>query len=199
MSKRWSSKEIEYLEDKWGYIAIDSIATHLGRTKKAVRIKAKRLRLRGATLTSEFVTANQASKILGIDRHTITDCWIPKYGLKAKKQNRTGNREFWYIRLSELVKWLEKNKDKWDSRKVELYALGEEPKWLKEKRNSDKEIPYNRFYKYTKEEDSLIVCLFKKGCNYKQIADRVNRSQGSIERRLSRLDVWGTGKFKGLK
>lgn len=75
MAKRWSKEDEEYLEDKWGYISIDSIATHLGRTKKAIRVKAKRMRLGGATLTGEFVTAYQASKILGIDRHAITDCW----------------------------------------------------------------------------------------------------------------------------
>lgn len=82
---------------------------------------------------------------------------------------------------------------------MELYALGEEPKWLKDKRTTDRDIPHNRFCKYTSQEDALIIYLYKKGCNYKQISERVNRSSGSVERRLSRLDVWGTGKFKGIK
>lgn len=198
MAKRWSKEDEEYLEDKWGYVTIDCLSNYLGRTKTSIRLKAKRLKLCGATLSGEHVTANQVSKLIGIDRHVVVR-WINSNGLKASKQNRTGNRLIWYIKLSDLMKWLKENQDKWDSRELELYAFGEEPKWLKEKRNNDRGIPSKRFYKYTPEEDAIIICLYKKGCTCNQIAERVNRSSCSVERRLSRLDIWGTGKFKGKK
>lgn len=185
--REWTKEEIEYLEEKWGYVGIERISSKLGRTKTAIRIKAKRLKLGGATVTGEFVTAFQAARLLGIDRHVVADNWITNLGLKATKQNRTGNRLMWYIKLSELLEWLRANQDRWDSRKLELYALGEEPKWLTEKRIRDKNIPERRFYKYTIDEDVIAKSMFYRGFTYAQIGKRINRSRDSVERRLSRI------------
>ena len=184
--RKWSQADIEYLEEKWGYVSIDRIASTLNRTKTAIQIKAKRLKLGGAREAGEFLTACKASKLLGVERHVIIDYWIPK-GLKAKKQNRTGDAFMWYIKISDLSKWLKNNQDKWDSRRMELFALGEEPEWLIEKRERDRSLPRIRFAKYTKEEDSIIKSMHNLGFTYIQIAERINRSSGSVERRLSRI------------
>lgn len=185
--RKWTKEDVEYLEDKWGYVGIENISSKLGRTKAAIRSKAKKLKLGGATVTGEFVTAFQAAKLLGIDRHVVTDNWIRNLGLNARKQNRTGTRLMWYIKLSDLLKWLKANQDRWDSRKVELYALGEEPKWLVEKRAKDKHLPERRFVKYTINEDVILKSMHCRGFSYAQIGERINRSRDSVERRLSRI------------
>lgn len=198
-TRNWSNEEIELLQERWGYSTVFAIAKMLGRTENAVIVKSKRLRLGAPSAAGEHLTANQASILLGVDNHTIYNYWVPKCGLKARFRVMRKEKRMLMIKLSDLVKWLEKNQDKWDSRRVALFALGTEPDWLKEKRKRDLKLPIRRHYKWTSLEDSRAIMLFKAGYNYKQIGERLGRSRQSVARRLSRLDVWGSGKYIGQK
>lgn len=190
--RRWDEVEVCYLKKNWGYKTIKSISEKLKRTEMAVIIKAKRLKLGSSYTAGESLNANQVAELLGMDIHTITDYWIPKCGLKGKKV-AIRKRYSWSIKFSDLVKWLELNQDKWDSRRVEYMILGCEPQWLKDKRNNDLNLPKRKFQKWTREEDSKAISLFKIGHRYKDIANELNRSPNSVIRRLRRLDIWGNG------
>lgn len=195
--RAWSQKEIEYLQEKWGYISVSAIAKKLGRTETAVILKAKRLGLGSAYTSGEYINANQIAELLKIDRHTVTDYWIARCGLKAQKRVMRKKFAMWLVKFDEFVKWLKENQDKWDSRKLELFALGKEPEWLKEKRERDKKIPKRRFQKWTKAEDRELIRLFKAGYRHREIGEILGRSRNAVEKRLSRLDIWGTGEYIG--
>lgn len=186
---RWTKEEINYLEDSWGTVTVKYLATKLNRTETAIRLKAERLQLSSCYTAAGDLSANEVSKILGVDIHAVTDCWMP-HGLKATKKALI-ERESWFINLDDLMKWLKNNQDRWDSRRVELFALGTEPEWLKEKRKKDQSIPIKRFQKWTKEEDNFLVTYIKMGKTKKEIAKLLKRSVYAVKRRTSRLKQEG--------
>lgn len=194
--KPWTPKEYEYLEENWGRFTIPQLAKKLNRTENAVKIKIFRRGLGRAVENANCLNANQLSDLMKIDSHTVTDYWIPKCGLKAKRKAPHGERKQWFINMESLLSWLEENQDKWDSRKVEKFAFGLEPEWLVRKREIDKTLPARKLQKWTEVEDNKAIILFKTGLyTYKQIGDMLGRSTSSVKHRICRLDVWGTGKY----
>lgn len=97
------------------------------------------------------------------------------------------------IKLPTLIKWLKANQNKWDSRRVELYALGKEEDWLKEKRKKDLSLPPRKNYKWTKQEDLIAVHMRKVGYSCRKIGERLGRSEDSVRNRLARLEMRETG------
>ena len=121
-----------------GNSSIYAIQKHLNRGKDAIKIKATRLGLKGATTNSyKYITACKASKILGIDRHKVCR-WINDGVLKAKYQAICKERKMWCIKFEDFIVFLKNNQNLWDSRKLEEYSLGYEYEWLKKKRFEDR-------------------------------------------------------------
>ena len=181
----WTKHEIEYLKENWGLIPLKDISKKLNRTKIAVHLKTKREKLGPVTQANEFITPNHIAKLLKADSHIIIR-WIKKYNLKAEKKVMVFKKEFYLIKYCDLCKWLKKNQNRFDSRKIELFALGYEPRWLKEKRKRDKELPGNRFKKWTN-FDVQKVMIYSKDMAYCKIAQIMDRSYDSIDRKLFRL------------
>lgn len=186
----WTQEMEWYLEDKWGKASMETLIKKLGKTEKAIELKAQRLELGSMYNTGEYLTANQVAKLLHVDIHAITDYWIPKCGLKVKKR-AIKKRKVYQIDLDTLQKWLKDNTDKWNSIKVELYALGFEPDWLKEKRKNDIERPNRNNQVWTDEETSLLLSYYKTGLDYKHISKSMNRTEGSIKRKIDRIRATG--------
>lgn len=183
----WSKQEIEYLEKSWGIKTLSQISKSLNRSKTGVFIKAKRLKLGASTRADEFMTARQASLMLGINDSQIVLRWIKLKGLPAKKRTMLFKKQFWMIHYLDLLEWLEQNQDRFDSRKIMPYALGCEPKWLSEKRARDQKLlPKNRFKKWSNIDTKTLICLRQKGYKTKELAKMFCRSSNSIERRLNR-------------
>ncbi len=121
-----------------GNSTINAIQKKLNRGKEAIKIKATRLGLKGATSNSyKYITPCKVSKILGIDRHKVYR-WINEGVLKAKFQAICKERKMRCINFEDIIVYLEKNQSLWDSRKVEEYSLGYEYEWLKKKRIEDR-------------------------------------------------------------
>ena len=97
--------------------------------------------------------------------------------------------------FSDLLEWLRCHQELWDSRKIEPYGLGVEYEWLKEKRKRDALLPPRKAQKWTPVEDRRAIDMYRMGKTYQEIGDTLGRSACSIEHRIMRLDVWGTGKF----
>lgn len=190
--KDWSQKELDYIAEAWGEKTIPEIARHLGRSINAIKVKTGRLGYTGQKWYGEMMSARKVSELLGVDVHAICDRWIPKYGLKGRKKRLGERGSCTVIRFSDLLVWLEANQDKWDSRRVELYALGMEYDWLKEKRKVDALIPDRKFQKWSPEEDERLRFLFKQGkMTYAEIGAELNRSEASVAHRLKRINLWG--------
>lgn len=186
----WTSDEEDKLTEMWGYKPIPRIAAILGRTPCAVLIKSKRLKLPATTRAGEELTANAVAVLLGVDSHTVTDYWTEKCGLKGRRMAYRGERRMLMIRHADLVDWLEKNPDKWDSRRLEQYGLGSEPDWLKHKRTEDNALPARRSQYWTPKEDSLLIRLYRPGAlTWPEIAERMGRSVSAVQHRVYRLDV----------
>jgi predicted transcriptional regulator len=184
--RNWTKAEINYLQDKWGVISVKSIAKNLNRTETAIMLKAKRIGLGGAYNTGNYLNAYEVSLIMGVDRHCVTDYWIAKCGLKAKRTAMI-ELKMWQIKIDDLLKWLKNNQDKFDSRRMELFGLGKEPDWLKKKRKADLMLPKKRFHKWTKAQDQQLISYYRHGKACKNIAETMDRSESAIKRRLERL------------
>lgn len=192
----WTTEELEYLEDSWGEVTPDTIAKNLGRTVNAVIVKSKVLHLGSYLANSEYINAYGISQIMGIDNHVIQKTW-KRHGFKMTKKKIRGNLRFEIIRVDELLEWLRTHQELWDSRKIKPYALGTEPEWLKEKREKDRLLPAkSRGTKYTADEDNKIVMMCRLGKTQTEIAKAIGRSRASVNARISRLDIWGTGRPK---
>lgn len=192
----WDEEEDAYLLDHWGEKTPEQIATVLSRTPLAVIQRRKKLGLPKFTDAGEYITVNQATKILGIDGHVPERTWIPRYNFPFRYKKINDSR-IKVIKVDDLMKWLKDHPELWDSRKVEHYALGTEPPWLKEKRKQDEAKEYKpRNQKYTPQEDAAIVYGLHKNMTYRQIGEQIGRSTDSVQARSYRLDVWGTGKLK---
>lgn len=195
--KDWSAEEVELMQELWGSYTIPQIAKRLNRSEHAIEVKSTRLGLGRYVNSSAYLTANQVADLLHVDIHAVTDAWIPA-GLPFKWKAPRGTRKFRHIRMDDLQEFLRNNPDRWDSRRVELFALGEEPDWLKEKRKADMLRPANRCRKWTPDEDARLISLFRRGGKtWAEIGAEMNRSSDACQHRIARLDAWGSGKYLG--
>ena len=176
IANKWLEKEMIYLKDNWGKISLSHLSIRLKRTEIGICIKAKRLKLGGSTRADEYLTANQASEMINVDRHN----------LKAIKKKTLFVKMFSLIRIDDFTKWLENNQDKFNSRKIELFNLGCEPQWLKDKRKKDKLIPINNFKKWTNIETQRLI-FYSKEMPYKEIAKLMGRSYNSIDKKIYKI------------
>ena len=190
--KPWSDAEKEYLEDNWGVKTLFGISRQLCRTEKAVHAETRKLRLGASTKADEYLTASQVAKLLNVRRRTVY-YWIQHGNLKARHICLVFKRKFWMIRHENLWGWLEKNQDRFDSRKINEMELGYEPQWFQQKRLNDQMIP-NRNKRWTTLQVQQI--LVNKGMDLQDIADLMGRTYNSIKMKFSRLNgVNGFGFF----
>lgn len=197
--KDWSQEELDYIREVWGQKTIPEIARKLGRTINAVKVKTQRMGYTGQKWYGEMMSARKVSELLGVDVYAVCDYWIPKCGLKGRSK-RLGETQktTTIIMFEDLLKWLEQHQDLWDSRRLELHGLGMEYDWLVEKRKRDALLPSRKAQKWTAEEDSRLIYLFKRGnMTHEEIGAELGRSRAAVEHRLLRLDVWGTGQYVG--
>jgi len=183
--KQWSISEIDYLHENWGRVTLNYLSIRLKRTKIAIVIRAKRMNLGASTRADEYMTANQVAVLLNVDRHAVSR-WIKKHNLKAENKILLFKKRFWLIKHYDLCKWLKNNQDRFDSRRIELFALGYEPEWLQEKRIRDRMLPKNRFKKWTSLEVQRIIINYK-DMKYKKLALLMGRSYISIDHKINRL------------
>ena len=187
---RWTKKETHYLQENWGKLRVAKIATNLNRTETAVVSKASRLKLGPSARAQGLLTATDLANIVGVGLHTVVDYWIHKCGLKAIKKTTLNSNLCWQIDIRDWWKWAKKNQNKFDSRRMELLALGAEPPWMKAKRQHDiVHLPKNRFKNWTTTDDArLRHLLTTTDLNYKQIGKKLGRSELAIAHRIDRLN-----------
>lgn len=194
----WTPEEDAVLEEFWGSSTPQYIAKKLGRTTVAVIQRVKLRKLGSFTSVGVYINRYQAAQMVGIDYKVFVRNWEVNHGLCFKKKRvRSDVKTQYLIKLDDFIEWLEEHQDLWDSRRVEPYALGYEPEWLVEKRFRDSKNPNKlRGTKYTPKEDALIITYLKLNKTQKEIGEILGRSEASVNSRIMRLDVWGTGKLK---
>jgi len=72
--------------------------------------------------------------------------------------------------------------------KLEPFDLLPQPEWVElERRRDARKIPRRQQKPWTPEEDEQLIALMKWGYGNKEIAERLDRSEKAVQRRISRL------------
>lgn len=183
-NKHWSDEEKQFVIDSWGDKPLKRIAKEIGRTENAIIRFAERNKLGGAIYDSAFLTTVQASEIIGVDQTTIIS-WITKKELKATTK-RLRKRKIYLIDPDTFRNYLKNNQDKWDSRKLTTGFIKEDVEWLMLKR--EKDLTNKTFRKsWTIKEELLVKSMIKEGKTIKEIAEKLNRSIGSVRRKRENI------------
>lgn len=181
--RNWTPEEIEYLQENLGNVSMSYLVSKLNRTSNAIIVKATRLGLGGATIKTDYLLPNIAGKMIGKDLKTIK-YWIRHKNLSFIEKNIGGNKKRILIEYDVFIKFLKNNPNLWDSRKVEPYALGQEPEWLLKKREEDRKKPRNSQQKWNRFDEIEAERMKKEGAPIQIIADKLNRSYASVKRKL---------------
>lgn len=185
--RKWTEEEEILLSDLWGTRSIETIAKIMKRTVISLKVKAVRMGL-GPMVRNNYdlITVSDMCDLLSVTRDRITTTWI-NLGLNLKKKKLTNNMSYYVITWNDLMDFLEKNQNEWDSRCVEKNMFGTEPEWLKEKRIRDIEENPLWYRKWTEEEIKQAESLFKNGKSYLEIAEIINRSEWAVANLLRNM------------
>ena len=178
--RKWTKEEEEILEELWGYQSIESIAKKLKRTTMSLKEKAVKMKL-GPMIKNncDILTISDISELLNVSYDRIINTWI-KLGLNLKKKRLTKKRTYYVITIEDLMNFLEKNQNEWDSRNLELNILGIEPEWLREKRLRDIDENPLWYRKWTEDDKKIAESLFQMGMRYEDIAKKLQRSKYAV-------------------
>lgn len=186
--RTWTKEEILYLDDTWGTKPIKSIAEKLNRSESAIIQKAGRRNLGPFLESGNYITFNQFMKYIGYDSISYKlKSWIEKRNLRIKNKT-VGKNKFKVIYIEDFWKWADKNRQFVDWNKVKKNSIENEPEWVEKLRKNQK----SKFssVKWTKkEENELLKLIFQYKYTYKQISEKLNRSEGAILRKLIDLKI----------
>lgn len=190
--KKWTEKEIMYLEESWGTISIKGIAKKLKRSEVAIINKARKLKLGSFVDAGDLISLSQLLIAIGQGN---SYSWIKeKYinnGLPVLNK-LIYNKKVLKVKLEDFWKWAEKNKNIVNFARFEKGALGVEPSWVEEKRKADSINPskHNSNRTWSNSDDILLISKVKSyKYTYKDLASEFNRTEAAIKRRLYDLNV----------
>lgn len=188
----WTKEEEEYLAEYWGVYSVECLAKKLNRTAISIQQKARKLKLGPFIEAGDYITLNQLLFELrgGISKgKTYTkQQWIEK-GLPVINK-KIIDQKVKVVRIDDFWKWAEENRTLIDFSKLEENALGKEPDWVKEQRKADIEMRRFKRTDWTKAEDKRLISLLKEfRWTYREIAEKLNRTEGAIKRRMIDLGL----------
>lgn len=109
--QRWSEAEVETLRERWGEVPLSELCSILGRTKNAVKLKARSVGLPTNGKRCPYFTTGELAEVIGVDRGSVFE-WVKKGELPAKKLY-FGDRAMWYIHPDDAEKWLKEHPNRW--------------------------------------------------------------------------------------
>lgn len=179
----WNDEDKKYLKDSWGKQKIENIAKHLNKTVEACMKIATQMKL-GPMIDGdkEILRIKDICEILNMPYNTVKG-WMNQ-GLKFEIRYVTNTNYFYYVTWPKFLNFLKNNPDKWDSKRVDLYMLGEEYPWLKEKRKKDLLEPVKRRNNWTTKEIKIATSLVSKGKSYKEISKVVNHTTSAVAKEM---------------
>ena len=132
--KIWSDEEERFLQDHYGSVSHKWLCKQLGITYKQFCGKRNTLGLGKQADGYDKVTMQGVAEILGISRGKVRYMHLPFervcYGEGKVRCNSM-------ISMDALTAWLKANQDKFKASKIERFALGTEPDWLRAKRHRE--------------------------------------------------------------
>lgn len=193
-AKNWTIEEKEYLEDNWGLKSVPTIAKNLNRSIDAVVVMKNRIGLGSFLDSGEYITFNQLKLALNINGGSgyKNISWVKNrnFPIKTKK---VLNNSFQVVYLEDFWKWAEQYQTFIDWFKVEKNILGKEPEWVDQQRKiSYKTKRIIKMTPWTNIEDEYLKSLISEyKYSYKEIAEKLSRTEGAIIRRCQDLNIKG--------
>lgn len=184
-NRRWTTEDVEYLKENIGHRKISEIAKQLDRTELSVQEKFKRLKLGQTKNLTGRVSTGEIACLFSVERNTVYS-WVEKHGLPATRKVTSLKKKYVLIYPEDFWKWADANREKIDFRQLERNSFPPEPDWVEEERQNPSYNPKSYRYWSTKEDEELLR-LVAKDQSFVEIAEKLNRSRFSVERRYHRL------------
>jgi hypothetical protein len=190
--KNWTELEVNYLEESWGAVSLGHMSRKLNRSVSSVVQKARRLGLKDALHSGDFITYNQLMKALGrgqVSSYTDTS-WVKNRNFPIQMRTMV-TQKVRCVNLEKFWKWAEQNRTFVDFSKVEVGALGLEPEWVKEQRKNDHAMAKGfKNTPWTLKDDTLLKSLVEMfRYTYREISIRLQRTEIAIKTRLLDLGI----------
>lgn len=188
----WTEKDVRFLKSHWGEASINYIASKLGRSIMACKQKANAIGLPSFFRQGSLMSLQAVADIMGVAPRTIL-LWS-KQGLPMRRMRISEKDDETYdptqthyaIHFDDLLRWLRKHPDKWDSRRIPVMGLGVESDWLAKKRNADNaKTPI--YTLWSDVEKSRLRMMLQLNWPYRRIADELGRSVSSVKNQARRL------------
>lgn len=189
--KKWTEKQLIYLEDNYGKRDIEEMSKYLGRSVSAIRNRiGKLLGSQDERFAQGLISTKELASILSVNVGAIR-CWIKDYGLPAKKFIRHGKESYvkysYGIEQDKFWNWLKENRTKvcLDPNKIKRGVIIPEPDWLQQ------DIVNNVIYgrrKWSKQLENTVWDMFyfnKK--SYDEIAKETGLSYDSIKGKIAHM------------
>lgn len=186
----YTEEEINYIQEAAGTVTIDGIAKKLRRSKMAIKKKMEDLGCGNQHYEAGTYSCYSLGEIIGVAPETVKR-WISHKGLPAvrRAKHRQSDKRYiaFHIIPEDFWKWAEEHKNIVEFNKIERNALLPEPDWVEEERKIQYHKP-PRFKPWTKSQElQLMTYYYKDGLTQREIAEKMNRTLNSIERRLGIL------------
>ncbi|OKL36165.1 hypothetical protein BLL40_12500 [Domibacillus mangrovi] len=188
MGQKWTEEDVYFLQKRIGGSSLSAIAKKLNRSETAVSLKLKKMGLRNTKKATGLLTASELAEALNVDRKTVHN-WIQFHGLEATSRITCYERKFVLVDVHSFWEWAKQNQEKIDFRLIEKHALPPEPEWLDEARKTATEKKIKKYKHWTTKEIELLLKWRREGFNFNDIAEKLNRSRVSVERRYARCKL----------
>lgn len=190
MPKPWTKEQIEYFEKSFGNVSLKTIAKNLGKDVRTVDAWRYRNGYPTSTQAHEGIPVYEFSAAVKMNDQTIYRYWIREKGLPIISFKPLGKAAKMMVNLKEFWQWAFGHRDFIDFSKFEPGALGEEPDWVCMMRKLDYYDKGKKGWErpWTPEEDSRMIEYLKTfRYTYRQLTERLNRTELSIQNRLYQI------------
>lgn len=176
--RRWTKKELAYLEERADSMSTHSIAKALNRSYNSVNIKASREGIPLFNTSTEMLSTYAIATMMGVESRSVLR-WH-RYGLKYKKVNGRQMHN-----QNTLIKFLKDHQELWDATKGNPYIMSMYP-WFKEKYEKDlakKKANPNQTKNWSKTDMQTLVHLRESGWSYSRLAERYGHSEKACKQK----------------
>lgn len=171
--RRWTQADIRRLEDLTAKYPLAMVAKKMNRSECAVVAKRKRLGIGGLRESTDMLTRNTLSKILGIENRTLRH-WEGN-GLKSVRKGH-----YVMYQHQDILRYMEEHPEDWNAARINDDTMFTQYQWYREKRKTDKSHKYN----WTQMETARLKMLRHQGYTIHEIAKKMGRSESSIKYKL---------------
>lgn len=198
--KAWTKKDLEMLYELSYTHTPHQISKKMSRTVKAVTSRQELEGIKGFCVSNgTYISARALANILDVDPHTVIR-WKNKYDDFPSERVKVIDNYVEFIVYDKILAWLKKHQDLFDASGIEMFALTQEPEWLRDKRTKDyarKSELMRECTKWTPAEENRLAYLIRTGKSINEIAKIMQRTVGSIYHKKARLGIITKEGYKG--